>query len=333
MPTFVYDILSSPLFYGFVVFWLIIDIAAEKMRKETFELIDTLIHKPQILIEDESPRSVPLYARRLLETFAKWVHDSLQEPLKGLKALLQKWLSGLIAVITKPSKPLLVIGYILSFTLLLIYLYLDTIGVVTALVSRGFVSPNFPQIFQKYEYLAIGGSLFALLVAGYILAQMTKKVSELSDWDSVTGLWRTLARFVVYILIASGLFAVFFLALELMIGLGYFQNESQIVLGLVDFASTVLTRLNVALASILLFEDGIKGFVLVAILIVAVMLGFSYILEYIAYPLGKIAPFLLDIAYRLVLITLFLAWFLITTPILLVVSAFKGLASSDTGTQ
>jgi hypothetical protein len=329
MPTFVYDILSSPLFYGFLLFWLIVDIAAEKRRQEVFNLVEKLIHKPQVFEKDTEPINVPFYARNLLEAFANWFYEALQEPLKGLKGLLQSWLTGLIKIITKPTKPLLVVGYILSFILLLTYLYLDTIGVVTALVSRGFVSPDFPQVFQKYEYLAIGGSLFALLVAGYILAQMTKRVSELSDWDGVVGLWRSLARIAVYILIASGLFAVVFLSLELMISLGYFENESDIVLGLVDFASTVLTRVNVALASILLFEDGIKGFVVVAIVVIAILLGVSFLLDYIAAPIGKIIPYFLDIVYRIILLVVFIVWFLVTTPILLFTSLFKGIASSD----
>lgn len=327
MPTFLYAILSSPWFYVLVVLWLVVDIAAEKRRESLLETLNKLVHKPVIFDADSSSEAVPFYARGLLETFSAWFRDSLPALFKDFVELLKKALVKLVGIITKPDKPLLILGYTLSFILLLIYLYLDAIGVVTALVSKGFVSPDFPEIFQRFEYVAIGGSLFSLLVAGYILSQMTRKHSEISDWDNVTGLWRVLARFIVFVLIATGLFAIVFLALELMIGLGHFENESQFLVALVDFTATVITRLNVALASILLFEDGLKGFVVVTILGIVSLLAPAIVLKYIAVPIGFFVPFVLDLSYRLLLIILFIVWFIITTPILLFTSIFKGLSS------
>ncbi len=329
MPTILYQLLSSPLFYIVVVLWLIVDIAAEETRRNLFARVNSIIHKPVIFEKDNKPEDVPLYARRLLETISVWSNKTLQEPFADLRTLLRGWSESLVKIVSKKDKPLLVLGYGISFILLLIYLYLDAVGVITALVSRGFVSPNVPDIFLRYEYVAIGGSLFALLVAGYTLAQMTRPHSEISDWDTVTGVWRSIARFVVYVLIASGIFTVLLLGLELMIGLGYFKTESDIIVALVDFAATVLTRLNVVLASVLLFEDGIKGFILLAVLVVSIVRVIAYVVDKIAVVVGWLLPFLIDVVYRILLVLLFVLWFLFTTPIILFFSVFKKLGAAE----
>ncbi len=330
MPTFLYDILTSPLFYIAVAIWIIVDIAAEKKRQNLLNSLDGLFYKPVIFEEDDKPEEkIPFYARGILYKAATGVQRALQEPFKGVIDLLKTGIDYLVNNIKEEDKPLLFMGYILSFILFIIYFYLDTIAVVTALIANGLVSPDFPEIFQRFQYVAIGGSLFALLIGFYTLAQMTQQHSDLSGWDRVRGLWRAIARFMVFTLIVLGLFAVIFLSFQLMLSLGFFSTESSTINGLVAFASTVLTRINVAFASILLLQDGIMGFVLLGVVILAVFWATFKTLQFILRPIGIIIFFVADIIYRLLLLAVFLLWFIITTPILLFVSLFRRLNEED----
>lgn len=330
MPTFVYDILVSPVFWGFVLVWLVIDIAAQSWGQSLLGRLNILASKPHIFKEDDAPqKTVPLYVHT--HSAAVAFRDALRSPLDGAINLIKKGIDYLVSNSKDDSKPFLFIGYILSFILLAIYLYLDAIGVVIVLISQGLVSPNISEVLQRFQYVAIGGSLFALLVGFYVLAQITKSPSELSRWDKVQGPFKKIAKGLTYILIFFGFFAVIFLALDLMIGLGWFADQTSIINALVDFSSVWLTRINSALASILLLEDGIMGLVLLILLTLSVFWVFAAILQYIVRALGSILPLAFDIVYRLLIATLFVIWFLITTPILLFVSLFQKI--SDEGTN
>lgn len=330
MPTFVYDILVSPVFWGFVLVWLIIDIAAQSWGQSLLGRLNILVRKPHIFKEDDTPQqTVPLYVHT--HSAAVAFKDALRSPFEGAINIIKKGIDYLVSNSKDDGKPFLFIGYILSFILLVIYLYLDAIGVVIVLISQGLVSPNISEVLQRFQYVAIGGSLFALLVGFYVLAQITKSPSELSRWDKVQGPFKKIAKGLTYILIFLGFFAVIFLALDLMLGLGWFADQTSIINALVDFSSVWLTRINSALASILLLEDGIMGLVLLLSLVLSVFWIFAVVLQYIVRALGSILPLAFDISYRLILVILFVIWFLVTTPILLFVSLFQRI--SDEGTN
>lgn len=330
MTTSLYDILTSPLFYVFILIWLIIDIAAEKRRQRLMEQMETLLHKPAIFDEDDDRKqTAPFYARNMLYKAATGVIRFLQEPLKGVIEWIRRGRDYLASNTRKPNKPLLFIGYTVSFVLLIIYFFLDIIAIVTALIAAGLVPTTFPEIFQRFQYVAIGGSLFGLLVGFYTLAQMTQKPSEFSDWDGVQGIWRGIARFLVFALIFFGVLAVVFLSFQLMVSLGFFPNESGTINGMVAFASTILTRINVALASILLMQDGFKGFILLGVVVLTAFWAFFIAVQYILRPLSVVLFFLIDVVYRLLLVALYLVWYIITTPIMLLVSLFGRFNAED----
>lgn len=334
MTTSLYDILTSPLFYVFILIWLIIDIAAEKRRQRLMEQMETLLHKPAIFDEDDDRKqTAPFYARNMLYKAATGVIRFLQEPLKGVIEWIRRGRDYLASNTRKPNKPLLFIGYTVSFVLLIIYFFLDIIAIVTALIAAGLVPTTFPEIFQRFQYVAIGGSLFGLLVGFYTLAQMTQKPSEFSDWDGVQGIWRGIARFLVFALILFGVLAVVFLSFQLMVALGFFPNESATINGLVAFASTILTRINVALASILLMQDGFKGFILLGVVVLTAFWAFFIAVQYILSPLGYVLFFLVDVVYRALLIVLYLVWYVITTPILLLTSLFGRFNAEDSASS
>ncbi|MFN8384425.1 MAG: hypothetical protein U0V02_20975 [Anaerolineales bacterium] len=330
MPAFVYDILVSPIFWGGVLVWLVIDIAAQSWGQSLLGRLNILASKPHIFKEDKDPqKAVPLYVHT--HSAAVAFRDALHSPFDGAINMMKNGIDYLVLNSKDEGKPFLFVGYILSFILLVIYLYLDAIGVVIVLISQGLVSPNISEVLQRFQYVAIGGTLFALLVGFYVLAQITKSPSELSRWDKVQGPFKKIAKGITYILIFLGFFAVIFLALDLMLGLGWFADQTSIINALVDFSSVWLTRINSALASILLLEDGIMGLVLLISLVLSILWVLAVTLQYVMRTLGSILPFAFDISYRLILVILFVIWFLFTTPILLFVSFFQRI--SDEGTN
>lgn len=329
MPTFVYDILTSPVFWGFILVWGVIDIAAQSWGQSLLGRLNVLASKPQIFKADDKPeQTVPLYVHT--HSAAVAFRDALQSPFDGAINILKKGIDYLVVNSRQENKPFLFIGYTLSFILLAIYLYLDAIGVVIVLISQGLVSPNISEVLQRFQYVAIGGSLFALLVGFYVLAQITKSPSELSRWDKVQGPFKKIAKGLTYILIIFGFFAVIFLALDLMIGLGWFADQTSIINALVDFSSVWLTRINSALASILLLEDGIMGLALLMLIVLSVVWVLIVVLQYIMRALGSILPFTFDVFYRFIVGFLFITWFLVTTPILLFVSLFQRISDEET---
>ncbi len=328
MPTWVYDILTSPLFGGLVVTWLIIDIAAQKIGREFLSNLNILLRKPRIFEPDDKPEeTVPLYVHG--DGVANSFRHALKEPIQGMIDLIMRGIDYLARNIKDDTKPFLFIGYTLSVILLAMYLYLDAIGIVIVLIGIGLVSPNITEILQRFEYVAIGGSLFALLVGFYTWANITKAPSELSRWDKVGGSWKRVAKGLTFILVFLGFIAVMFLALALLVGLGWFPAQSAFINGLVDFSSVWLTRVNSALASVLLLEDGIMGLVLLIIVVLAISWALFVVLQYIARIIGSILPVVVDFIYRVALGLILLAWFLITTPILLVVSLFQRISDDD----
>lgn len=328
MPTWIYDILTSPMFWGLVVIWLIIDIAAQKTGKEFLNNLNILLRKPGIFEpDDKSEETVPLYVHG--DEVANRFRNALKEPIQGVIDLIKRGIDYFTHNIKDETKPFLFIGYTLSFILLAAYIYLDIIGVVIILIGAGLVSPNISEILQRFEYVAIGGSLFALLVGFYTWANITKSHSELSRWDQEKGPWKNVAKKLTYILVALGFIAVIFLTLELLVGLGYFPSQSNFVNGLVDFSSVWLTRVNSVLASVLLLEDGIWGLVLLIIVVLAISWAMFVVLQYIVRIVGSALPVVVDFIYRVALGLILFAWFLITTPILLVVSLFQRISDDD----
>lgn len=326
MSTFWYEILTSPVFWGALVIWVVIDIAAQSYGNSLMTNLNRLLGKPSIFDMDDKPEdTVTLYVHA--DKAANTFRNAMHHPLDSLIGFIRKGIDYLVGNLKEDNKPFVLLGYGLAFILLVIYLYLDAISVIIILINQGLVSQfNIPEFLQRFEYVAIGGSLFALLVGFYTLSQITQTPSSLSGWDKRRGSWKSIAKALTYILILLGFFSVIFLALDLMVDLGYFTTQGSIINGLVDFSSVWLTRINAALSSILLFEDGLMGVVLLACIALGLFWVVFVVVQVILRIAGNVLPIVINLAHRILVGVILIAWFLITTPILLLVTLFQGIS-------
>jgi hypothetical protein len=315
LPDWLYNLLNSAGIYYVIGIWLLICIAW-KSRRETFiaRLVD-LVSKRIIFEKDDQPKSIPLYPRSFLERVAVEFQKAMVMPLDGIIKGAKGWLSGLIKLIYTRDRPWRTFGYVLFLVLMLVFVLSDAIAIANALDVAGWIPYALPAILQRYEIAAAMGSLFAIITGVFVFSEINRETSIFTDWDRTEGLWKKLARSMAVFLIIFGFLVVIFFGIRRFDALGYISSISSTTNTLVDVVILIIVPLNTVVATALIAEEGFKGFLMIVIALLAILIGLLYVLNYLANLLGYVLPFALDVIWRIVLFAVFIIAYVVVTPI------------------
>jgi hypothetical protein len=315
LPDWLYTLLTSTGIYYFIAVWLLVCIAWKSRRDPIIARLIGLVSKRIIFEKDEQPDSISFYPRGLLEKVATAFQKAMVKPLDGIIAGLKSWLRGLVNLIYSEKKPWRTFGYFLFLILLLVFILADAIAIVNALDVAGWIPYQIPAILQKYEIAAAMGSLFAIITGVFVFSEINRKESVFTDWDRTEGLWKNLARAMAVFLMIFGFIVVIFFGVRRFESLGYLSTITSSTNMAVDVVILIIIPLNTVLATALIAEEGFKGFVMILIALLAIILGAMYILNYAAYLIGYLLPFSVDVLWRIVLFVASIVIYVIITPI------------------
>jgi len=289
----------------------------KKKRAELSGFIGKLTNAPSIYKQTVEYNDIPLYFREFFEetaTFFKAVFvESLSKQLEIAAEWVQKQLSS---PFTDKENSQKVFGVILQAVFFIIFIYADIIVVFATLQIRGIVQ-EIPQGFRDYGLAVTAGSLLSAIVGAFVLHEIFGR-GDFSNWDRVKGtVWETVAKWLAFILLITGIIAV--------IGLGLARfdrllqgetNTSQFYQGFGDFIITVLVFLNSTLAAILIGADAFIGIKILLLILAWMLLVIFRILHLllVTIAIGLLLQ-LFDIINRVLLAAGKILLFILETPV------------------
>lgn len=316
MPQFLYTLLTSQVFWVFSGVWFLIVLASRSKRNYFLNQLNLLILKPSVFEKDENPNDIPFYPRRLLETVAVGLRESLMNLFLSINLFLTESSSRFIKSIVDPEKPRIVFGYILSFVLLFFFVFADAVAVSNTLIALGLLDiSKIWTLLTNFEIAVVAGSLFSVVAAGFVMSEIYSNKSEFSDWDSSGENWRRIAKSMAFLLIITGFIAVVLLGFQRLLTLGYFEYQKNIMQALIDLVTLVVLPVNITLAVSLIFPEGMKGMNLLFVIILVIFSMLFRAVSSLLLIIGNTLPFMIDVIYRLVLVAASIVSFILITPI------------------
>lgn len=309
------SIISSDWFVIVAIVWGVIAIANRKSREIVLETVVDLITKPIIFQPDSDPRSVKPYARQLLETLAKLLTSGV---FGVTNRLIQVGRSSRKRNEERFSRDETsfwkMMGSVILFIAMLAFLYADLIAIFNTLEVLGLVT-NIPEIFRPYEYAITFGSFFTIVLAGLLLIEIFGRPT-FTDTANQLRPAKLLLTWISLILVISGL------GVAVSLGLIRYRALSDLdpVLNanLTNFNNLVLTILvpaNTIISTFLIVSEGLKGIPIVGLLIVQMTISVAVTVLFVFVVINYLLWFALDIAYRMLLVGLYLLFFFVLTPL------------------
>ena len=319
---FLYNLLSSTVFWVILGFWVIVLIAWGKPRKKVFERIWLLVKKPHIFEVDKDPENVPLYPRTIFEKVSVAIKDTLKNPFSTALKGLSNWIkSSLHPLIYDPKHPFRMPATLLFLAVFILFVVADVIAVANTLALLDLFSGDLSGILGSYDLAVLAGSLAALIIGFIITFELFEKESIFTDLsekpDAAKGLYRGFSLLVALLAI----FSLITWALARMIELGY-VNETTFTTNLVQWVLYGVVPINSAFAASMVFIYAFKGILVLFTALCWVITAILWILNYIATIIGVVVPFSFDILYRLIYILIDILLWIIATPIIAILMPF-----------
>lgn len=290
--------------YFFSIFWAIIALANKTGRNNLVNRIITLISKPIILKVDEGT-PVPGYPRQPLEQTAQALTNvfefhNLDKIIDGLtnntKQIAQSSLRNYI-------------GDLVKLGMFLCFVWADAISVTNTLGTLSLISGDVPSFLTRYEIAVIFGSLLSLIVGVWVIVESKEASNNRSDPAH-----KIIVGFSCF-LVTSGLLATLIFALARYSALGLLPNDFQkIAENTNNVVLVILIPVNNVIASFVIFTEALKGLAAVSLLLISISLTGLYLLRFIYKFIFWVIIFLFDMIYRIILIYMFIASFLLLTP-------------------
>lgn len=318
--------------------WLLVGILYDLSRNKSLlkavqsllrqPLIDTRCNPTPIAQEDKGMEGawIPLYPRELLEQLSCRLMEFFTFPVR-------KWVYPILHDIADKVYPLGKISaqstfISLIFTLFLLsFAYGDTIAIANGLAALGLVRGEIPEILLYYERAVAAASFFAIIVGFFVLIESYVYMPARSTGPNANNTdeerqplvdFRSpemgrLLRGLSAIVIVLGIIVSFLLGMGRLQALGYWESSEALSLA-VQFGVNVLTLVNGLLAAALVFVDGIKGLQALVALFMWAIIGILLLFDVFAFLFVRVFAFSLDMAWRLVLMILLLAFFIFFRP-------------------
>jgi hypothetical protein len=332
MNEMLYNLLNSEAFWVIVAIWLFACIAWTTRWKAVLERIGKLVIKPIIFKRDPNPDNVPLYPRTLFEDVSNGIRNTLRQPFTDFIKWLREKANGMKSLIYSEEHPFRTFGYILLLVLFIFFVTADAIAVANTLYVLHLWQGEMPEILTRFDIAVFGGSLAALIIGLAIVLEIRSKISEFTFWSERDERVRSLVMGASLLVTVLSFVTLIAWALFRMIEL-HVISSSPFLNGLLNWILFGLVPINSALAAAIVFLEAIRGVIVVGILIIWLVIGILYLLDYAATIFGSVGPFLFDIAYRIIYIIIDVFQWLVTTPVHVIVLPFKLIAGIFTGTQ
>jgi hypothetical protein len=172
-----------------------------------------------------------------------------------------------------------------------------------------------PDFLTRYEIAIAFGSFFSV-IAGALVANELYGRSEFSDWKEQVGFWRNMAGTLSLFLIFSGAIVIIATGLARFTLLSNLPPDTTAFYQrIVNVIVSVLVPVNIVLASMLIIREGIKGILVLVLIVLSVFLAINYTLYYLLSVITNLIMFLSDVMFRTLIILLSLVGFYIFTPI------------------
>lgn len=310
-----YSWVHSVLFWVVVIMLLMVWFGWKKKRDVLLSALSGLITKPVIFEEDSDPESVRFYQRRFLEKIASGLKTHLVDPFGTLannfkRSILQQG----VTYASDKEHPWRTFMPVFMFAMLVVFIFADAIAIVNTLQLLQLVEVV-PVFLRNYGIAATLGSLAAFVIGIFVLTEVLAKESKYSTYSEKDPVVKDIIKFLAVYLSIFGLLVVIFLGLDRAVMLGWIPESDIISVG-AKVATMVFVPLNTVIATALIFDEGIKGFVTILIVTEWILYALLVSINYLTHLLGGLAlPFLLDIVIRLLLIIIYLLFYIIVTPI------------------
>jgi hypothetical protein len=297
------------------VIWLIVDFAWVGRWKSLLERISQLFSTPWIFSKDPLAQVHPLYPRVFLEQMAQANLPTGGDSKSGSGDNLSRWWKSLGDQVLGNESPLVSIGHVISLLFFLFFIFADAVTVANTLVLIGIESPNLPPLLQRLDLAILGGALVSATVGVWMLIEMLGKGEFVATQKMMRGQRIVYAVISVFITIFS-ILVMLALAGQRMISLGLYTTTPQINF-IISFSLYGLLAINSSFAAAITFSSGAMGIVVILMLLAVVV---SIILP--------VLIFLIDLAWRGVIILLEVIFWLVLTPILAIPYGFGRLFRS-----
>ena len=327
-----YNLVNSGAFWVLVVIWFIILVVWRDRWLGVLTRSTNLISKPVIFTHDPNPENVKTYPRSFFEETARAFRNTLTEPFNQIIKTLHDGLAGLVKIIYNPEHPFRTIGYILLLILFCLLVYSDAVAVANTLLVLN-LSTAIPPFLNSFDLAVFSGSLIALILG---FAFLFETMSNNSEFTPMSDREPRIRKF----MFAYSLFICLLSITSLVAwGLARFSvvenQQSSMIDNFVTFVVVFVVPFNSALAAALIFNEAIRGIVVLIAGIGYGIEGLLYILNWLLNILGSLVPFLFDLIYRIIHILVDVFLWIITTPVLALflpfVAIYKLVVGADNG--
>lgn len=332
MNEILYNLLNSEAFWIILAIWLFACIAWTERWKTLLERIGKLVMKPIIFKEDPNPDNVPLYPRALFEDVSNGLRETLRQPFTDFINWMRERGNGLKSLIYSGDHPFRTFGYILLLAFLVFFVLADAIAVANTLYVLGLWQGVMPELLTRFDLAVFGGSLAALIIGLAMVLEIRSKVSEITYWSERDERVQSLVMGASLLVTVLSFVTLIAWALFRMIEL-HIISSSSFLNGILNWILFGLVPINSALAAAIVFLDGLRGVIVMGVLMVWIVIAVLYLLDYVVTIFGSIGPFLFDIAYRIVYIIIDVFQWFVTTPVHVIILPFKLIAGIFTGPQ
>jgi hypothetical protein len=302
-------------YYLLIAFWLLIAIANKHQRELLIEKSVILLEKPIIFKKDETS-PITLYPRLFLEQTVVGVLNIYESPS------IRAFATGLgDSTKLKTESTFMVLRYIFMLFVFLSCLY--GVALATA-ISLNVMYPVYtiPEFLQHGEIMYFSGSLLSIIVGGE-----TFNDNRAHDLLSKNPLWRKTVVFSSFLLLFFGFWVFGAMSIMRYSAIGVITLSSWMhQVALITF-SIIIPFLNF-LACLVTSVDAFTGLIIVTTSLALFI--FHIIMIMVFRILSPLALFLLDVLVRSVILYMYIAAFVLITPIDILVVSAKILINKNT---
>jgi|GEM_PF-2017988 len=333
MNAFLYNLINSGIIWIILGIWIFICVAWVSKWKALFNRISTLLAFPDIFKTVDNGDRLQFYPRSLLHEMALGFRDSLKQVLANTIFALKNIVSKAQGTVNQKEYPFRTLGYLILLLAFGIFVLADAIAVAGTLsIIPGMLKAEKLGLLGRYEYAVFGGSLLTLILGFALWLELRSDKSEFTAWSERGINVRTLAL--------AGSIIISLLSFTTLISWAIFRFVELNIIARNPILDLILysvlygiVPINSAIGAAIVFLDALRGIVVLLVLFGWFIICVLYIIDFIVTIIGSVVPFILDIAYRLLIITAdFMLW-AVTTPLLAILLPFQAISHMFSNNQ
>ncbi len=290
--------------YLLLLLWFLIALSNKTKRNDLFRRFLNLLSKP-IIFETDEGEAETLYPRASLEKFS-----SIMQKF-SFSSVFDKVLNSMIDFIkiNTQSKPQVLFSHFVKLAFFASFVFADAISVANTLSVLLPTLGNIPSYLTQYSYTVISGSVFSLMIGGWLLFEEISQNKNTSRTKFAKGIVVISA----YFLIISGLVISLVFTLARYSTFGVLPIAIQSIIVQYDYIILlVVIPVNNIIASFVLVNEAFVGSLL---LICIVFVTMTNLFDFVFRVMSSVFSIFVDMVFRFNIIYLSFASFLIISPL------------------